>query len=63
MSKNTKKVSATIEWCTFCENEVEISAEGVTPCPVYGRLLTPCSICDGCKTPCLYSEFLERNLY
>jgi len=35
-----------IEWCPYCENEVEVHAESPSPCPVCGKTLVPCSTCQ-----------------
>ena len=42
----------TLEYCSWCNNEVAIHAQGITPCPCCGKPLVPCSVCaaenDGC---------------
>lgn len=34
------------EWCSHCENEVEIPADRPSSCPECGESILPCCMCD-----------------
>lgn len=52
-----------VEWCSYCENEVEIPRIGYTKCPVCGNLLIPCSECHGysCNTCPYKNPLMMKN--
>lgn len=41
-----KNEKTTTEWCSFCENEVEIPNYINSRCPVCNEIIFPCSCCD-----------------
>jgi predicted RNA-binding Zn-ribbon protein involved in translation (DUF1610 family) len=42
----------TLEWCSYCEMEVEIAADNATKCPNCGESIFPCSTCDDLPKRC-----------
>ena len=53
-----------IEWCAYCEEEVEISTlpvEGV--CPNCGKGIIPCNMCDHNIVDCSKCHITERVLF
>lgn len=42
----------TTELCPYCENEVEISSEGKSICPICGKEILPCSMCNMNEVDC-----------
>lgn len=40
------------EYCSHCEEEVEISPKGISSCPECGEKIRPCSMCKSCTTLC-----------
>lgn len=39
-------METTIEWCSACEEEVEIKVGVVSNCPFCGARIKPCSMCN-----------------
>jgi hypothetical protein len=53
MCKETKLIT---EWCSHCEQEVEIPPIGRSNCPNCGESILPCSMCEECVENCPYEE-------
>lgn len=47
------------EYCSFCEHDVLISANGISKCPRCGNNILPCSMCISCVNDCPFTEGYE----
>lgn len=56
----TDKEDTCFEWCPKCENEVRISTEGVSKCPICGRSIKPCSMCDMNEVNCSKCKITKK---
>lgn len=56
----TNKENTCWEWCPKCENDVRISTEGVSKCPICGRKIKPCSMCNMDKVNCSKCKITKK---
>lgn len=53
-----------IEYCPFCEDEVELDAVlTIQTCPNCGKKIIPCCLCEGCKSNCALDDACRSENY
>lgn len=61
-SKEDWDAVRSVEWCSNCENEVEILMNEESTCPCCGESILPCSMCGSCVAPCPFNKIKNATI-